>query len=243
MIERLKKIEEEELFRLLNSPEVWQSLFVDYHKPFVERMWTQIDKEHRIFLHFIHPCEKSDSLWHPHPWPSAMHVLEGKYEMGVGYSEDNKTPPSALTCELSNGGMYYEMMDKNGWHYVRPLEKPASTLMLIGKPWDRWSPKSDKELKPLTEARQETILWYFIDFYRKFLSKKNQKINETNIKKGDWVELDKNMLFPNHDDDYEKYLGKAAFVIKNEDGIHLRFKDGKRIRIPYRLVKKIYKND
>ena len=58
---------------LLQDESVWQSLYVDYHPPMVERLWTRWG-EYRVFLHRIHPCERGQALFHPHPWPSAMRV-------------------------------------------------------------------------------------------------------------------------------------------------------------------------
>lgn len=53
--------------------EGWNSLDVDYHDPRVERVWRQW-LDYRVSLHVIHPCQPSASLFHPHPWPSAMRV-------------------------------------------------------------------------------------------------------------------------------------------------------------------------
>src|SRR3990167_1167848 len=87
LIERIEK----EIPVLLKQDD-WNTLYIDYELPIVERAWRQ-HGEHRIFLHRIHPCEREQSLWHPHPWPSAVKVISGEYEMGVGYGE--KSPPVA----------------------------------------------------------------------------------------------------------------------------------------------------
>jgi len=83
MIEDLKHIEQTVLMDLLRNPSIWNTLDVNYHHPRVERLWTQI-VDARLMLHVIHPCKPEEALYHPHPWPSAMHVLSGKYEMGLG---------------------------------------------------------------------------------------------------------------------------------------------------------------
>lgn len=85
MIEDLKIIEKTSRFKdLLNDPTAWNTLDVNYHHPRVERLWTQLSSERRLMIHLIHPCKPGESLYHPHPWPSALHVLYGKYEMGLG---------------------------------------------------------------------------------------------------------------------------------------------------------------
>jgi len=83
MIEDLKNIEKTVLMDLLKNPSIWNTLDVNYHQPRVERLWTQIGTS-RLMLHVIHTCETDEALYHPHPWPSAMHVLSGSYEMGLG---------------------------------------------------------------------------------------------------------------------------------------------------------------
>jgi hypothetical protein len=148
---------EAELPTLLSEP--WQSLQVDYHAPFVDRLWREW-RGHRLSLHRIHPCEANDALFHPHPWPSAMRVLEGTYEMGVGWGRGETTPPIAARI-IASGRMEYEMTDPDAWHYVRPLGSPAMTVMLSGAPWTRWSPRSDKPLHPLPPAEVEQMLAYF----------------------------------------------------------------------------------
>ena len=69
---------EAKLPELLNplSDEHWQSLDVDYHPPRVERVFLPYG-DLRICLHRIHPANSAEILFHPHPWPSAMKVLQG----------------------------------------------------------------------------------------------------------------------------------------------------------------------
>jgi hypothetical protein len=170
MIELLKKIEQEQLMDLLDNPEVWKGLIVDYHKPTVYRCWTQLG-EHRLSLHIIDGCEEGESLYHPHPWPSAMRVVSGSgpYEMGVGFGPGLEPPPIACRLILSPGD-YYEMLDINGWHYVRPLGTFSASLMLSGKPWDREQIEApgDSFTKELPELSKLEILRKFKeDWYSK----------------------------------------------------------------------------
>ena len=150
---------EKELPSLLREPTKWQSLFVDYHTPFVERLWRDWD-DYRLYLHRIHPCNPGDALFHPHPWPSAMRVLSGTYEMAIGYGTGDEEPPEAARLLLGPDSLY-EMNEPNGWHYVRPIDEPTMSLMVTGKPWARSSPKPDRELRALEPERAMEIFEFF----------------------------------------------------------------------------------
>lgn len=130
---------ERKLPTLLTYPERWNSLDVDYEPPRVERLWMDLDDGFRAYLHRIHPCDKA--LFHPHPWPSAIKIVSGTYEMGVGYSAGHAPPEEATRVRLSAGSSYV-MVERDGWHYVRPLgSEPSLSIMVTGPKWDRWSPK------------------------------------------------------------------------------------------------------
>lgn len=163
MLKNLFNIEKQ-LPELLDNKDNWHSVYVDYHKPFVKRLWKQ-EGDLRIYLHQIFPCEKEESLLHPHPWPSAMKVISGFYEMGVGYSDTNKEPIIASTLILPENS-YYEMVDINSWHYVRPLENPSFSLMITGVPWKRESPKSSYPLRELQEDEKLIIFQEFEKYYK-----------------------------------------------------------------------------
>ncbi len=163
MLEMLHAVEAE-LPMLLRRDSAWHSLFVDYHKPYVERLWRPW-QEGRIYLHRILPCTMEESLFHPHPWPSAMRVLEGSYEMTLGSGSGSEPPPVAARLILP-ARSEYEMADIDGWHAVRPIHAATMSLMVTGEPWERWSPRSDKPLSPLSEAARTRILQFFQDHYR-----------------------------------------------------------------------------
>lgn len=167
MIEILKKIEAEQLQDLLDKPELWKGLIVDYHKPHVTRCWTQLG-ELRLSLHIIDACDAEESLYHPHPWPSAMRIVSGggPYEMGIGYGPGIVPPPIACKLILSPGD-YYEMLDVNGWHYVRPTNTFSASLMLSGKPWEREQievPENTNKV-PLPENLKLKMLQKFKEWY------------------------------------------------------------------------------
>lgn len=148
---------------LLQKKDIWNSLYIDYYPPIVERVWTQIG-DTRIYLHKIYPCKKNEALFHTHPWPSAMRIVKGSYEMMVGYSKDWIEPPTAAKIILSQNSQY-EMTNIDGWHSVRPVDKPALTLMVTGKPWGKQSPKSPTPLRPLSNEVKINLLNQFKKFY------------------------------------------------------------------------------
>jgi hypothetical protein len=162
MLDMLHRVETQ-LPAMLQEEAEWNSLYIDYHPPIVERLWRQWF-DFRIYLHRIHPCEAGEALFHPHPWPSAMRVLDGTYEMAVGYGAGEQEPPIAARILLP-AGSEYEMTDPHGWHYVRPIASPTMSLMIAGKPWNRPGPKSGKVLNPLAEGQKEAILAFFREYY------------------------------------------------------------------------------
>jgi len=158
MLEVLARLETE-LPAMLADDARWHSLDINYHPPFVERLWTQWN-DYRVSLHRIHPCEPSDALFHPHPWPSAMRILDGRYEMAIGYGTGKQAPPLAARI-IAGTDVRYEMTDPDAWHYVRPLERPAMTIMVTGKPWKREAPTSTEPLQPLDDGRRRELMAWF----------------------------------------------------------------------------------
>jgi hypothetical protein len=145
---------------------------VNYHHPRVERLWTQVG-DSRLMLHVIHPCNSSEALYHPYPWPSAMHVLSGRYETAyaIRYKPSDKEirnfkwkkypiSPSIklldrvddkgnqivlkeLSRLIMEGDIYIEMLEPLGWHYVRPINSYCLSMMMIGKPFEE---KDDQDI-------------------------------------------------------------------------------------------------
>jgi hypothetical protein len=160
MLATLKRIEATTLPELLRSPDAWASLDITYHPPHVERLWTTVP-EGRLFLHRIEPCDPGDALVHPHDWPSAMKILSGRYEHGIGVADDNGDVDILSVAELA-AGTYYEMSNPRVWHWVRPLEV-VCTLMLAGPLYAERPPfaKPTQRQLPLTSARAAELLETF----------------------------------------------------------------------------------
>jgi len=153
----LQDLERELLPELLHHEAIWQSLLIDYEPPVVERLWTPLPSG-RLFLHRIHPCEQA--LFHPHPWPSAVKVVSGLYEMDVGQGFGTIAPPPVACRLLLPAGTYYEMSHPTGWHSVRPLGGPSLSLMLTMGLWDRPVdfPKPEQSLGPLSQEAKRGLL-------------------------------------------------------------------------------------
>lgn len=120
------------------------SMYIDYHKPYVKRIWYQ-HFDYRVYLHKIEPCNDSiEALYHPHPWKSAIKILKGSYEMGVGHSKTIEVPKTDCKLILP-AGTQYEMTEKDSWHYVNPLRYPVYSIMVTGELTKREMPIEPKK--------------------------------------------------------------------------------------------------
>ena len=162
MLQTLDKIEQQ-LPHLIQQQK-WSSLYIDYEQPIVERLWTQYDK-YRINLHKIHPCNIENSLLHPHPWPSAMKILQGTYLQQLGHETTNNLPEIDTTILMAQGSAY-EMININTWHRVAPQHEPVYSIMITGAPWNRSQPKPTKTLEPLTITKEKELLEWFTTHYK-----------------------------------------------------------------------------
>ncbi|MEZ0287182.1 MAG: hypothetical protein ACAH35_05100 [Candidatus Paceibacterota bacterium] len=154
---------EQELPLLLQDETKWKGVDVTYHPPRVERLWQQWGS-YRIYLHRVHPCTEEEALLHPHPWPQAVKVLSGRYEMGIGVSPDLIAPP--IVCRTTTEGVFeYEMDHPHGWHYVRPLEGSSMSIMVTLQPWEREVIKSSNPLPELGTANRAELLQFFRERY------------------------------------------------------------------------------
>lgn len=164
MLERLFEIEKQ-LKELILTGKL-KSMYIDYHQPYVQRIWFQHGEE-RVYLHKIEWCKSSqEALYHPHPWESAIRILKGPYEMGIGHSETNNIP--ITDCKLIvHPNSAYEMVEKDSWHYVKPIGEVSISLMVTGKRNGRNMPITpEKEFRKLTEAEAYDIFAEFNKYYK-----------------------------------------------------------------------------
>lgn len=144
MLDVLHRVENDLPDLLRDGVDAWQSLDIDYEPPRVQRLWRshqwQGHEPVRIYLHRIFPC--AQALYHPHPWPSAIRIITGRYEMGLAYAETLQLPniiraDREVARVVLGPGNQYEMCNPAGWHYVKPLGKePSLSVMVTLKPWD-----------------------------------------------------------------------------------------------------------
>jgi hypothetical protein len=171
MTDILLHIEKELGVHLIHPTAKPTSMYIDYHMPFVKRIWFQ-HGEYRVYLHKIEPClSSSQALYHPHPWQSAIRIIKGIYEMGVGHSESQQIPATDCKLFLSEGTIY-EMTEKNAWHYVRPINEPVYSLMVTGHRNNRKMPvEPKKDFRKLTAEEIMEILTVFDNYYKFLVSK------------------------------------------------------------------------
>lgn len=156
---------ETEILDYMKDEQAWSSMFIDYEKPYVERLWRSWRAHFRISLHRIHTCHEDEPLFHPHPWPSAIRILSGVYEMGIGHGAGDSKPP-VNTRVILTSGCVYEMIDPDEWHYVRPLTDTSHSVMITDLPWGRRAPRSEKPLGTLNQAQQGDLFNTCRAFYR-----------------------------------------------------------------------------
>ena len=148
----------DQLPELLKDSEQWHSSDID-HPPRIQRIWIPWEGN-KILLHRTSPCGPDEALYRPHPWPSAMAVMRGQCEIGIGYGPGLELPPPVVCRLVANGGDCYEMTEEWAWHYIRPLQE-TFTIMVTGQPWDRGTPKPDKKLSELDKEDKEDLLFTF----------------------------------------------------------------------------------
>jgi len=162
MLDVLKQVEKE-LPSLLERND-WQSLDIDYHAPRVERVWLPW-YGCRINLHRTHACGREDALFHPHPWPSVVKVIEGGYWSAIGYGEPDGPDP-ALAAEMWVApGTIISMEEPKSWHLVAP-PKPSLSLMITSAPWNvKMTYKPGLKLRPMNDENIEALKYLFASWY------------------------------------------------------------------------------
>jgi hypothetical protein len=155
MIDVLKTIESI-LPTLMAEESAWKGLYADSEKPHLRRLWRPW-YQYRINLHHFTACESKEEFPHPHPWKMAVRILEGRYSMGLGRGLDLTTPPT-LTYKEYRPGDYYEMLDVDLWHAIRPLGDEALTIMVSGPPiYERNKVHSNKPSRELTMPERSEL--------------------------------------------------------------------------------------
>ncbi len=111
----------------------WNGLKITYEKPHVERLWYQWD-DRMIFLHRLEPCSHAEAFMHPHPWASAVKILNGSYTMETAEG-DFETCGPVLNRYHFVAGSRYEMIRPTNWHRVIPGPGGVDSIMVVSPPW------------------------------------------------------------------------------------------------------------
>lgn len=147
-----------EIPNLIKNQE-WDTLLINKYPPVIHRLSLKISEHRTLLLHKLFNTEDELALMHSHSWSFACKVLQGGYEMGVGFSSDRSVVPRALMTSMVNSGDIYEMTSPDIWHYTKPLENKVSySVLLIG---DRCRERKAENNSPLSLfQKQECIDWF-----------------------------------------------------------------------------------
>lgn len=156
---------------LLRDGKPWDSLWIAYHPPFVERLWRQWG-DCRICLHAIHALDEDETrepLFHPHLWPSAMRVHDS-YTMDVGYGNPDDPAPAVILTQTLAAGSTYAMEDPWTWHSVRPPTKTSRSTMVMGPLYDSVQrPSPLKKRLELPKSMHGLMIEIFQEYYPRTL--------------------------------------------------------------------------
>jgi hypothetical protein len=144
---------------LLQSNE-WNSLLINKYPPVIHRLSLKISEDRTLLLHKLFNTKDDLALMHSHSWSFACKVLQGEYEMGVGFSEDRDKPPKSIFTSFIRAGDIYEMLSPNIWHYTKPTKiTPYSySIMLIGPRCRERKAQNNLPLNP--KNRLELLDWF-----------------------------------------------------------------------------------
>ena len=120
----------------LQDPNVWNGYFLDYCKPHMVRLFRQIDSENYLYLHKLMLCEERDVYPHLHKWPCAVAILDGIYEMSMGYVDDEGNN-KMLSKHIVNTSDIYEITNPDALHGIRPVNTSSISAMLRGPEFDK----------------------------------------------------------------------------------------------------------
>ncbi len=145
---------------MLADPAHWDSLLINKYPPIIHRVSLKLSTSRTLLLHKLFNTNKETAFMHSHSWPFACKVIEGEYEMGVGFSFDRNAPPESLFTTFIKPGNIYEMVSPNMWHYTKPTEntKFSYSILLIG---ERCRERKAENNSPLpADQKEELISWF-----------------------------------------------------------------------------------
>jgi hypothetical protein len=146
---------------LLKDQSKWESLLIDKYPPTIYRLSLKLSDDHTLILHKLFSDPNEPAYIHSHSWPFAIKIIEGCYEMGVGFSADRSITPPIIYKTMIKAGDTYEMTSSDVWHYTQPLtNQPSYSIMLVGK---RWRERLAQNNSPLSDDQRKQVFDYFIN--------------------------------------------------------------------------------
>lgn len=146
--------------KYIGTIDSWNSLYIDYDKPYVKRLWKDIPEEGvRLHVHEIEPCELDEAFYHGHAGVSVVYTMSGIQRMRVGSQAMSKDAPHDLVIDMPPKTIYL-MNNPSSAHAVAPRLLPSFSLFVTWKPWenpDFPAPKSTKPLNPLSDHEKKRL--------------------------------------------------------------------------------------
>ncbi len=138
------------------------SLLINKYPPIIHRISIKISDNRTLFLHKLFNTNSERALMHSHSWNFACKVLQGEYEMGIGFSSDRNKPPTSVYTSFVKAGDIYEITSPNVWHYTKPTsDTPYSySVMLIG---ERHRERKAENNEKLSKYDKEELLSWFLN--------------------------------------------------------------------------------
>jgi hypothetical protein len=150
-----------DLPNLLKDKNKWKSLNICMFEPVIHRIYINLDNGCSLFLHRIFPCLNSQPLMHSHSWPFVVHVIEGGYNMSIGFSTVRDSPPQPIFKSTVKPGDTYEMLSPDIWHTTHAINTDSYSIMLVGP---RWRSRIALNNDPLDQFDFDHLYSYFLNW-------------------------------------------------------------------------------
>ncbi len=137
---------------------------------------------YHVMMQRIHPSPTNKALLHPHTWPAFIRVYSGRCEMGFGFGPGENPPPlnAHVTVHASPENTLTHTMDHiDAWHYIRAIDGPVHTLMIAGRKWERWYPKSPNSLNDLSAGKRSELWKYFQQVHHARVSREEWRMRHS----------------------------------------------------------------
>lgn len=139
----------------------WNTLLINKHPPIIHRCSLQIAPDRTLLLHKVFHTNEQP-LMHSHSWDLACKVLQGEYEMGVGFSSDRNIIPPSIYKTIVKFGDIYEMTSSDIWHYTKPLTPYSYSVILIG---ERTRERRAENILPLPAKDKVDMMKWFATYF------------------------------------------------------------------------------